>query len=118
MRMMGGEKGDLYFRVHVRPHERFRREEDNLHVEVDVPFTTLVLGGEVEVPTLARPLRMRIPPTTGSGRSFRLASQGMPHLNGDGRGDLIVRVNAALPGHLSDRERRLFEELRELGTGG
>jgi len=115
---LGSPKGDLYFRIHVRPHERFRREEDNLLLDVDVPFTTLVLGGEVEIPTLARPVRMKIPATTASGRQFRLARQGMPRLNASGQGDLIVRVNAALPAHLSDRERRLFEELRELGTGG
>lgn len=114
---LGGEKGDLYFRIHVRPHDRFRREEDNVLIDIEVPFTTLVLGGEVDVPTLGRAVRMKVPPTTASGRSFRLAHQGMPHLNADGRGDLIVRVNAALPRQLSDRERRLFEELRELGTG-
>lgn len=114
---MGGDKGDLYFRMHVRPHERFRREEDTLVIDLDVPFTTLILGGEIDVPTLGRAVRMKVPPTTASGRSFRLAQQGMPHLNVGGRGDLIVHVNAALPRQLSERERRLFEELRELGTG-
>ena len=135
--VMGGAKGDLYFRIHVRPHERFRRDEDNLLLDVDVPLTTLVLGGEVEVPTLARPVRMKVPSATASGRQFRLARQGMPHLNGTGSGgaagtagtagsagtagtagsgDLIVRVNASLPQQVSDRQRRLFEELRELGV--
>ena len=118
--VMGGAKGDLYFRIHVRPHERFRRDEDNLILDVDVPLTTLVLGGEIEVPTLARPVRMKVPPATASGRQFRLARQGMPHLNGGGSagersGDLIVRVNALLPQQVGDRQRRLFEELRELG---
>jgi DnaJ-class molecular chaperone len=60
---------------------------------------------------------MKVPMTTQSGRQFRLARQGMPHLGDDGSGDLIVRVNALLPRQVSDRERRLFEELRELGTG-
>jgi DnaJ-class molecular chaperone len=115
---MGGSKGDLYFRIHVRPHERFRRDEDNLTLEMDVPLTTLVLGGEIDVPTLARPVRMKVPPTTANGRQFRLARQGMPHLNAGGHGDLIVRVNAALPQQLSDRERRLYEELRELSRAG
>jgi DnaJ-class molecular chaperone len=114
--VMGGAKGDLYFRIHVRPHERFRRDEDNLLLDVDAPLTTLVLGGDVEIPTLNRPVRMKIPPATVSGRQFRLARQGMPHLNADGHGDLLVRVNALLPQQVSDRQRRLFEELRELGT--
>lgn len=115
--VMGGTKGDLYFRVHVAPHDVFRREEDNLHIDLDVPFTALVLGGEIEVPTLGRPVRMKVPPTTLNGRSFRLAKLGMPRLNADGRGDLMVRVNAVLPSQLSERERRLFEELRALGSG-
>jgi len=114
---MGGPKGDLYFRIHVPSHDVFRREEDNLLLDIDVPFTTLVLGGEIDVPTLGRPVRMKVPPATASGRQFRLARLGMPRLNADGSGDLIVRVNAALPRQVSDRERRLFEELRELGTG-
>ncbi len=115
--VMGGPKGDLYFRIHVKPHDVFRRDEDNLHLELDVPLTTLVLGGEVEVPTLGRPVRMKVPPTTANGRSFRLARLGMPRLNADGRGDLLVRINATLPTALSDRERRLYEELRELRSG-
>ena len=115
--IMGGEKGDLYFRVHIQPHLHFRREEDNLLIDLDIPFTTLVLGGEVDVPTLGRAVRMKVPPATSNGRSFRLARLGMPHLGSDGHGDLIVRVNASLPRQISDRERRLFEELQELGTG-
>ena len=80
------------------------------------PFTTLVLGGEVDVPTLGRPVRMKVPPTTANGCSFRLARLGMPHLSADGRGDLVVRVNTVLPHQISDRERRLFEELRALAS--
>lgn len=111
---MGGPKGDLYFRVHVQPHESFTREEDDLLVELDVAFTTLVLGGEVDVPTLGRPVRMKVPPATANGRSFRLARLGMPHLSADGRGDLIVRVNALLPRTVSEKERQLFEQLQAL----
>ena len=114
--VMGGAKGDLYFHVHVQPHPLFRREEDNLLIDLDVPFTTLVLGGEVDVPTLGRPVRTKVPPTTANGCSFRLARLGMPRLSADGRGDLVVRVNALLPRRMSDRERRLFEELQALAS--
>src|SRR5256714_12057346 len=103
--VMGGAKGDLYFHVHVQPHSLFRRDEDNLLIDLDVPFTTLVLGGEVDVPTLARPVRMKVPPTTANGCSFRLARLGMPHLSADGRGDLVVRVNTVLPRQMGARER-------------
>ncbi|HZS89458.1 MAG TPA: J domain-containing protein [Chloroflexota bacterium] len=110
----GGQRGDIYFRVHIRPDEVFTRQEDDLLTDLDVPYTLLVLGGEVEVPTLGRPVRMKVPPTTANGCSFRLARLGMPHLGADGRGDLIVRVNAVLPHKISDRQRRLFEELQML----
>lgn len=113
---MGGPKGDLYFRVHVRPLEGFSRHEDDLQIDLTVPYTTLVLGGEIDVPTLGRPVRMKVPPATANGCAFRLARLGMPHLTADGRGDLIVRVTAALPRQLSERQRRLFEELQALDS--
>lgn len=113
----GSVKGDLYFRVSVLPHATFRREGDNLHREIDVLYTTLVLGGDVEVETLGRPVRMKIPPMTRSGHQFRLARQGMPNMRVGERGNLFVRVNAGLPRHLQERERRLFEELRALHSG-
>lgn len=112
----GGPKGDLYFRVHIQPHDAFTRQEDDLHVNLDVPYTTMVLGGEVEVPTLGRAVRMKVPTTTANGCSFRLARLGMPRLTSDGRGDLIVHVNAVLPKAMSDRQRRLFEELQALDS--
>jgi DnaJ-class molecular chaperone len=59
---------------------------------------------------------MKVPPTTANGCSFRLARLGMPRLSADGRGDLVVRVNTVLPHRISDRERRLFEELRALAS--
>jgi curved DNA-binding protein len=67
------------------------------------------------VPTLGRPVRMKVPPTTANGCSFRLARLGMPRISSDGRGDLLVRVNALLPRQLSDRQRRLYEELQQVG---
>jgi DnaJ-class molecular chaperone len=108
----GGPAGDLYLVVSVRPHPGFRREGDDLHVDVPVPLYVLMLGGEAHVPTLkGTRLALRIPPETQSGRVFRLAGQGMPRLQGGGRGDLFATVQAVLPTNLSDRERELFREL-------
>jgi curved DNA-binding protein len=108
----GGPAGDLYLVVSVRPHPTFRREGDDLHVDVPVPLNTLVLGGEAHVPTLkGTRLALTIPAETQNGRVFRLAGQGMPHLQGGGRGDLYANVKAVLPTNLTERERELFREL-------
>lgn len=111
----GGPAGDLIVRVKIRPHDRFVRDGDNLSLTLRVPLTTMVLGGEIEVPTLAGPRLLRIPPGTADGQRIRLSGQGMPRLNRPGeRGDLYVEVHAQLPRNLSRRQRELFEELARL----
>lgn len=114
--MAGGPRGDLYLVVSVRPHPRFERRADDLHTEVQVPLTQAVLGGEVEVPTLDGRVMLKIPALTQNGKVFRLAGKGMPRLQGSGRGDLYARVSVRLPEELSDKERKLFEELRAAGV--
>jgi DnaJ-class molecular chaperone len=116
-----GPRGDLYLEVTLKPHPRLRREDDNLLEDLDVPYTMLVLGGEVAVPTVKGKVLLKIPAGTSNGKQFRLAGQGMPRLKDGIRGDLLVRVHALLPGTggvpLSSRERELFDELSTLGTG-
>ena len=107
-----GGAGNLYLVVSVRPHERFERRGDDLHTDVEVPLTEAVLGGEVPVPTMTSRVMLKLPPLTQNGRTFRLGGQGMPRLGGNGRGDLYARVKVKLPDQLSERERKLFEELR------
>jgi curved DNA-binding protein len=108
----GGPAGDLYLIVRILPDERYEREGDDLHMDVPVDIFTAVAGGEVRVPSLERPLILKIPPRTNSGRSFRLRGKGMPHL-GDPkrRGDLFARVRLVLPEPLTDQEARAIEEL-------
>jgi curved DNA-binding protein len=111
----GGPKGDLYLVVSVAPHKTFERIDDDLHIKVPVPLHVAALGGEVEVPTpKGSKLVLRIPAETQNGRKIRLANQGMPHLSGNGRGDLYAEVSVVLPTHLSDEERGLFDRLAEL----
>ncbi|MCJ7831484.1 MAG: J domain-containing protein [Dehalococcoidia bacterium] len=112
----GGGLGDVYLRVSVRPHERFQRRGADLHTEVSVPLLDAVLGGEAKVPTLKGQVVLTIPRLTQNGKVFRLAGLGMPHLNGNGSGNLYARVKVALPEKLSERERKLFEELRGSGA--
>jgi len=111
----GRAMGDLHLVVSVKPHRLFERRGDDLHVEVAVPLTVAVLGGEVQVPTLkGSKLALKIPPETQNGRAFRLGGQGMPHLGNSSRGDLLAKVNVVLPKNLSPQEKELFEQLSQL----
>jgi DnaJ-class molecular chaperone len=111
----GAGDGDIYLKVTVLPHASFRRDGDNLRTVVPIDLYTAILGGEVRVPTLERPLVLTIPPSTPNGKVFRLSKQGMPRLKSpDERGDLHVEVEVMLPTNLSGEERELFEKLRSL----
>ena len=113
---VGGPSGDMILLVTVRPHDRFERKGADLSVDVPVPLTDAVLGGEVEVPTpKGTKLHLKVPPGTQNGRSIRLAGQGMPRAGGNG--DLYACVKVVLPTTLSERERQLFEELRAIRSG-
>jgi len=110
----GGARGDLYLVISVKPHPLFERKGDNLYVEVAVPLTVAVLGGEVQVPTLKGKLALKIPPETQNGHAFRLAGQGMPHLGNSSRGNLVARMKVVLPTNLSSQEKELFKQLSQL----
>ncbi|MCA9960674.1 MAG: DnaJ C-terminal domain-containing protein [Chloroflexota bacterium] len=111
----GSGGGDLYLAVEVLPHNQFERDGDNLKVTVDVDLYTAVLGGKVEVPTLDKTVKLTVPAGTDNGKTFRLAGLGMPHLrHPDKRGDLYATIAVTLPRKLSDQEKALFEQLREL----
>ena len=107
-----GPAGDLYLIVHILPNETFEREGDDLHIDVPVDIFTAIAGGEIRIPTLERPLILKIPPRTNAGRSFRLRGKGMPHL-GDPktRGDLFALVRLVLPDPLTDQEVNSIREL-------
>lgn len=109
----GGPKGDLLLRVKVLPHPRFRLDGDDLTVDLKVAPWEAALGTEAEVPTLAGGERVRIPAGTSSGARIRLRGKGFPAVGGEETGDLYAVVNVAVPKHLSDRERELFEALAE-----
>ena len=110
----GGKPGDLYLIIAVDPHPQFTREGDDLITDIRVDMFTAMLGGEVEVPTLGRPVRLKIPAGTQSGRKFRLPGKGMPKLRKtDEYGDLYARVLITVPENLTDAQRSLVESLRE-----
>jgi len=107
--------GDLYLVIQVRPHERFKRESDDLILEMPIDLYTAVLGGEALIPTLDGTLSLKIPPETQDGRTFKLRGQGMPQLRDpQTRGDLLVKVHVRIPQNLSPDEKKLFAELARL----
>jgi curved DNA-binding protein len=113
-----GPAGDLYLAIKILPNDMFEREGDDLHVDVPVDIFTAVAGGETQVPTLERPLILKIPPRTNARQSFRLRGKGMPHL-GDSktRGDLFALVRLVLPDPLTDQEVNSIRELASSRLG-
>ena len=111
-----GSSGDLYLRVKLRAHPKFERKGRDLITKVKVPVTTAVLGGEVEVDTLAgKPLRLKIPPSTQNGQMFRLRTHGLPTTSKEAQpGDLYATVDVLVPQQVSDEERRHYEALAAL----
>jgi curved DNA-binding protein len=106
----GGPPGDLFLRVRVKPHPRFRVEGRDLYVDLPVAPWEAALGAEVPVPTLAGSLRLKVPHGSSSGRRLRLRGQGLPSPDGSA-GDLYAVLAVRVPKRLTKKERELFEEL-------
>ncbi len=109
-----GSTGDLYLVISVKPNSLYERKGDDLYVEVPVPLTVAVLGGEAQVPTPKGSLALKSPAETQNGVTFRLSGQGMPHLGDTKRGDLLAKVKVMLPGGLTPEEKKLFEQLAKM----
>ncbi len=109
----GGPHGDLYVFIKVEEHPLFERHDNDLHCAIPINVAQAALGAEIQVPTLDGPLPFRIPEGTQSGAKFRIRSQGVPDVNGHGRGDLYVHVQVQIPGKLTREQKKIFEQLRE-----
>jgi molecular chaperone DnaJ len=107
----GGPTGHLYVVIHVQEHEFFRRDGLSLFCEVPVNFTTVALGGEIQVPTLEGPETIKVPEGTQTGTTLRLRGKGMPEVGGRSRGDLFATVQVQTPKKLSREQRHLLEQL-------
>ena len=106
-----GPAGDLYILVKVHDDAVFRRDDDDLHTRVHVPFQDAIVGTRIDVPTTDGPVRMSIPAGTQGGRKFRLRGKGAPRLKGGGRGDLFVEVLLQVPEKLDEEARQLLDAL-------
>lgn len=110
----GAPAGDLYVQVHVKDHPIFRREEHEIICDAPISYATAVLGGEIEVPTLEGKINLKIPTGTPSGKVFRLREKGIVVLGTNRRGDQHVRVMVEVPKRVSEKRRKLLEQLAEL----
>lgn len=106
-----GAAGDLYVLVNVGDHPLFRRRGDDLLCDAPVTLTEAALGAELAVPTLEGVTTIRLPASTPSGKTFRLAGRGLPNLDSKRRGDLHVRVMVEVPAQLGERERAALASL-------
>jgi len=105
---------DFYLLVDVADDERFQRDGDDLYTFLSVPVTTVVLGGEVEVPTLDGKIKFKVRPGTQPNTLIRLRGKGMPHLGQPRRrGDLYVRLGVTVPTKLSSAEEKLWRQLQK-----
>jgi curved DNA-binding protein len=111
----GGPPGDLYLQISVREHPIFTREGEDLVVEKEVSFSEAVLGTTVEVPTLEGKKRVKVPPGTQSHTKMRLKGLGLPHFQREGRGDELIKVIIRVPKRVSEKSKKLIEELAQEG---
>ncbi|HTD65414.1 MAG TPA: molecular chaperone DnaJ [Candidatus Limnocylindria bacterium] len=110
----GGSPGDLYVIIHVKAHELFHRDGDDLLCEVPINFTTAALGGDIEVPTLDGSAQIKIPGGTQTGAVFRLRGKGIRNVHGHGHGDLHVQVAVEVPAKLNTEQRAKLKEFADL----
>ena len=109
------EKGDLYLNVNILNASQFSREGDNLLLNVDLDYVTALLGGQVNVKTLAgKVLTVKVPPLTKSGTKMRIPKKGMPVFQKTEYGDLYITLNVQIPDKISDDEKELLSKIRDL----
>ena len=107
--------GDLFLKIRVKRNEKFRREGENLKLDQPVDLFTALLGGETQVSTFDKTVKLTIPPGTDSGKTFRLSGLGMPQLGEPTkRGDLYVTVEIKLPKDLSEEQKQKFLEIKRM----
>ena len=107
--LRGGETGDLYVFIEVKPHDIFVRDGRDLSYTMPVPFALAVQGGLLSVPTLDGAAKLKLPPGTSGGTVFRVRGKGMPALKGGSHGDLMVEVQVETPGHLDSAQKKALE---------
>lgn len=106
-----GIPGDLYVIISLQEHLIFKKEENDVILDLPLSYTNAILGSKIEIPTLFGKAEIKIPPGTHSGQVFRLKSKGFPKLGSSGSGDMLVRVIVDTPSHINTRQQEIIEEL-------
>ncbi|AFZ83826.1 molecular chaperone DnaJ [Candidatus Kinetoplastibacterium blastocrithidii TCC012E] len=115
----GGDPGDLYVEIHIKPHKIFKRDGDDLHCELTIPFTCAALGGSIQVPTLNGKAEISIPEGTQSGKTFRLKGKGIRNVRSSHYGDLYCHVAVEIPVKLKDDQKNILRQFEQsLKDGG
>jgi DnaJ-class molecular chaperone len=110
-----GSPGDLYININIRPHEIFQLDGNDVYVEREIPFTTALLGGKIEVPGIEKTISVTVPPLTKDNTILRLRNKGFYKLHSEDRGNQLVKVNIKVPQKLSRKQKELLEQLKETG---
>lgn len=110
----GGPAGDLYVVFHVKEHEFFERDGDDIYCEVPLTFSQAALGDEIEVPTLHGKVKLKVPSGTQTGTKFRLRGKGVPNVRGYGVGDQHIHVKVVTPTKLTEKQKQLLREFSEI----
>lgn len=112
--MNGGPAGDFYIDIRIRPDKRFVRNGNDLIMHVDLPFTTLALGGEIEIETLDdTKLSVKVPSGTQVGEKLRVRGHGMPTGRGTGRGDLYLDIGVIIPTKLTEKQKKALADFAD-----
>ncbi len=109
----GAPSGDLYVQMHVKPHDIFTRDDNDLLCEMPISIGTAALGGEIEVPTLNGRLRLKIPAETQTNKLFRMRGKGVKPVRGGMTGDLLCRVHVETPVKLSNKQKDMIKEFEK-----
>jgi molecular chaperone DnaJ len=114
----GGVSGDLHVHIEEIPHDRFKREGNDLHTDVWINISDAVLGGQKEIETFYGPQHLAILPGTESGKIIKVHGKGMPQMGSNGNtvgvGNLVIKLNVFIPKNLNEEQTKIFESLRNL----
>jgi DnaJ-class molecular chaperone len=111
----GGVPGDLYISIHIKKHPKFERRDDDISIKQEIPYTTAVLGGKIQVPGIEKTLNVTVPPGTSDSSVLRLKNQGFYKINSDERGNLLVKIKIKVPKKINKNQKELIQKLQ--GTG-
>ncbi|MHA2182338.1 MAG: DnaJ C-terminal domain-containing protein, partial [Promethearchaeota archaeon] len=112
----GGGPGDLYIAIHIKRHPKFERRDDDLYIELEVPFSTAALGGKAQVEGIEKTLNVSIPAGTNDSSILRLKNQGFYKINSEQRGNLLVKIRINVPKKLNKNQKELLVKLKEVGV--